>query len=160
MKKDGEVPQRAVLEVDVQFNDTGLSFIPNIPRSEMTSDELRDYDEKTVLVVDGLPTDLFMRILSNWPKRFVMGMIATVQSVWDGGEEKAALDKEQNLWTLEGYDRSLCNQAIVGALSVNEPFWGQYWLSSHRGGKTIFDLNLPVPAKYEADPQAVEPALV
>jgi hypothetical protein len=94
------------------------------------------------LDLDGYPTPHALRHIETWPaEKDYIDLMLLVDALW----------KYKDCFIFEPYNR-VCtlltagwsgNESLISALKMNVAFWNQCWVSSHRGGKYVFEIRQP-----------------
>lgn len=95
---------------------------------------------RIVLGDDGYPTDDALDVIEHWPYRSGwVPLMAAIRRIWRIGNwaEVDVVDpRRQFTLTTGGWSGA---ENIIRALERNVLFWSCCWVSSHRGGKHVFE---------------------
>ena len=89
----------------------------------------------------GCPTDEALRRIEEWPAADPIGWLAFCRACWDVNCGRA----QKDMWTDGGVRIGFitggwsANEAVVEAMARNRLLWGRCWVSSHRGGRYVFE---------------------
>lgn len=87
---------------------------------------------------DGYPTEEALEKIAKWPIGDWVALMEFVRDLW--------LYADCGYWQQNGTLYEIAtggwsgNEDLIGALRGNHVFWVMYWVSSHRGGKHVFNL--------------------
>ncbi len=103
----------------------------------MQADELA---ARIVLDEDGYPTDDALDAIEEWPYQLgwlpLMGAIRRIWRIGNWAEVDTVDPRMQFTLTTGGWSGS---ESIIRSLERNVLFWACCWVSSHRGGKHVFE---------------------
>lgn len=90
----------------------------------------------------GYPTEKALKRIKTWPPdKEYLHLMAFVDVLWTY-KDCFTCDPYNKVYTLRtaGW---IGNESLISALKMNVVFWNQCWLSSHRGGKHVFEIRQP-----------------
>lgn len=102
-------------------------------------------DDRFTLDDDGYPTQAALDAVEHWPHgeyRELMERIRTIWYLasWGWSEEDRGNEGVRYALSTGGWSG---NESIIDALSRNQLFWANCWVSSRRGGHHVFEVERP-----------------
>lgn len=85
---------------------------------------------------DGYPTEEMLEAISAWDINDVSGLVDFTSDYFNQHGRLWVVNDELHIAT-GGW--SGC-ESIIGAFKENRIFWAMRWISSHRGGKYVFEI--------------------
>jgi len=87
---------------------------------------------------NGGVTDYTLNVIRQWPADDWVGLIEFLQYVWDHTYGNMVFSATEVDFITGGWSE---NEAILSALRENYAIHSMYWISSHRGGRSVYARN-------------------
>ena len=85
----------------------------------------------------GEPTEETLKAIAEWPAHDPAGWLDFCAAAWNATYGRSNGDGHGGLELITGGWSD--NESIIGTMQKNWMLWSRCWLSSHRGGKYVFE---------------------